>query len=738
MKITRRNRLDAGGRSQSPIRRRAAWVLVPLAVFGAVGAVVYYQTTSADSTSDMVYGTPSAPRLTAGPSEQLFRIDPTRSSVTYDVAEQLVGFDASHAKGSTSGVAGDIALNSASPPASRLGTIVVNVEQLHSDNRLRDARIRDDFLESHKYPLVTLSNASISGLPAKIENDTPYKFRIKGTLKVKGAEAPVEWAATARSTDGEIHIAASTTLKMSSFDVGPIRLLGLVSTSDDVKLSMDLVATDAAKLTVPATLPAPTGPKESVTQVSFRRDVQPVLQSSCASCHAKGESGAEHWQLDTAADASQIAEGIGTVVKSGYMPPWPASEVGVPLAHSKRLDNSSIAQLVDWAAAGGKLDVPAETPIIPTPSRASKTATPREDLTLRMPEAYAGSADVRDDYRCFILDPKFTSATFMTGYSVTPTERSVVHHSQIFHITADQVDSIQMRSGSDGKPGWSCLAGPTLPSGPRPQGSGTGQAPGQGAPGGMPTGGPPAGAGGAPNAGVIAGWAPGQDPVRFPLRSGILMQPGDVLVLQMHYHYESKPVADRTTVKIEVEPGTADLKALTIVNPLGPVEIPCDAGATEPLCDREASLAEAGRLYGRPGSAIEPALLGLCGRTASELAATYNDGTASSSCDYKVPVDGQIVSTMGHMHTLGSTFRLTLEPDGPSPTVLLDIPQWDFDWQMNYDLQTPVHVTAGQTIRMDCSWDRKNEPRRPQKYVIFAEGTEDEMCFSTYAIVPDK
>jgi hypothetical protein len=108
-------------------------VLVPLAVFGAVGAVVYYQTTSADSTPDVVYRTPSAPRLTAGPSEQLFRIDPTRSSVTYDVAEQLVGFDASHAKGSTRGVAGDIALNSASPSASRLGTIVVNVEQLNYD-----------------------------------------------------------------------------------------------------------------------------------------------------------------------------------------------------------------------------------------------------------------------------------------------------------------------------------------------------------------------------------------------------------------------------------------------------------------------------------------------------------------------------------------------------------------------------------------------------------------------------
>ena len=252
------------------------------------------------------------------------------------------------------------------------------------------------------------------------------------------------------------------------------------------------------------------------------------------------------------------------------------------------------------------------------------------------------------------------------------------------------------------------------------------------------TGGPGGGAPRSPNAGVIAGWAPGQDPVRYPQSSGILMQPGDVLVIQMHYHYASKAVADRTTVRLETEPGTADITPLTIVNPLAPVEIPCDAGATAPLCDRTAALAEAGRRYGRPGSAIEPALLGLCGRTAAELAATYRNGTASSSCDYKVPADGQIVSVMGHMHTLGSTFQLVLDPDGPSPTTLLDIPRWDFNWQMNYDLATPVRVTAGQTLRMSCSWDRNNDPTRAQKYVIFAEGTDDEMCFSTYALLPDK
>ena len=44
-------------------------------------------------------------------------------------------------------------------------------------------------------------------------------------------------------------------------------------------------------------------------------------------------------------------------------------------------------------------------------------------------------------------------------------------------------------------------------------------------------------------AGLVAGWVPGQDPVVYPQHSGILMQPGDVLVLQMHYHYDTTPDA---------------------------------------------------------------------------------------------------------------------------------------------------------------------------------------------------
>ena len=50
----------------------------------------------------VAYTVPAAPRLVAGSGETVYRIDPTRSQLTYRVAERIVGQTASHATGSDS------------------------------------------------------------------------------------------------------------------------------------------------------------------------------------------------------------------------------------------------------------------------------------------------------------------------------------------------------------------------------------------------------------------------------------------------------------------------------------------------------------------------------------------------------------------------------------------------------------------------------------------------------------
>ncbi len=719
-----------------------------VAVVAAVGATVvwrtFHETVSAKySTQNVVFQQPDAPHLVANTGERVYRIDPTKSSVQYSVREKLFGVGVHQAVGTTNGIAGDLAINSNAPATSRVGQIVVNVEQLHSDNSLRDARMRESYLGSHTFRFAYLSTTALSGMPATVVEGRAYHFQLLGALKVKQKLAPVTWDVTATVSGGKLTATATTHVKMSAFGIGPINLIGLVSTGDDVTLTMKLNAADPSRFNVPTTVPVPKAAHHSGGGPSFKTAVMPILRTNCASCHNAGQVGAAHWKLDNAADAARYADGVGAVVKAKYMPPWPASTKGIPLAHSKALDQKSIDIIQQWAEAGGPIDVPASTPMTPLPGPTGPK--PRVDKTLTMPQGYAGSLSAPNDYRCFVLDPQITKPTYLTGYTVIPNHREEIHHAQIFHVDAEQAAIGKAAVSADGKPGWTCYGSLSLPTLTPEQmakvdaetakftsttASSTGAttaAPQRHRRGSFSL-----------QPGLIAGWVPGQDPTIYPLHSGILLQPGDGLVLQIHYHYDKAPVPDRSAVEVQFSPGTENLKPIDIINPVGPVEIPCLPGQSKAkLCDRNAALADDARLYGPAGAYIEPGLLMLCGKSAEELAATMHNGVATSTCDYRIPENGTLVSVFGHMHTLGETFRLTLDPNTSQEKILLDIPAWNFGWQMNYELASPMRVTAGQTVRMDCSWDRALDPNRPPKYIVFAEGTEDEMCFSTYAIIPD-
>jgi polyisoprenoid-binding protein YceI/mono/diheme cytochrome c family protein len=734
---------DEGYADASPAKlpwyRRAAkasrshWVLSSFAVAAVLvlaGAVyVWSQVHSVLSVANVAvsYTVPDAPHLVAGNGETVYRIDPTHSSLTYGVDENLIGQTAHHVTGSTNGIAGDLALNAAHPSASRVGNIVANVEQLHSDNNLRDQQLRQRYLESETYPLVTFSTTKLTGLPASVVDGKTYSFTMTGTLTVHGVTAPETWKVTAKVANGKLDATAATTVKMSSFGVGPINLAGLVSTGDKVGLTFQFEALDPSKYTVPTTIAAPADLVGSGKGPSFKEAVAPILEQNCASCHQPDTVGYAHYKLTTAGDAAKVADGLRVVTTAKYMPPWPASDLGVPLLHSKALSQKDIDTIAAWAAAGGKLDEPASTPI--TPATSKPGTMPRADVVMKMPQAYTGSLSNPNDYRCFVLDPHLTKPMYMTGYTVTPDQITEIHHAQIFHIDAAQAKAGEQMSGQDGKPGWSCYAGPSLPDGGGFKAFKSKHAQDQlkkGFVGGF-TGQP----------GLVAGWVPGQDPVIYPENSGIKMEAGDALVLQIHYHYDTTPVPDRSTVSLQLTPGTEKVKELDIINPIAPVEIPCMPGVVAPLCDRNAAIADDNRLYGPGGGSIEGGLLLLCGKTSDQLAANFKDGVAHTTCDYQVPYDGTIVGVLGHMHTLGKSFRLTLEPGTPQQKILLDLPVWNFDWQMNYGLAQPIHVTGGEKIEMSCSWDRSLEPNRAPKYIVFAEGTEDEMCFGTYAMIPD-
>jgi polyisoprenoid-binding protein YceI len=656
-------------------------------------------------TTPIPFSIPTAKHLTAGSGETLLRIDAIRSSAEYEVGERFVGADVTTAKGSTKGINGEIALNLSQPSASRVGEIVIDLEQLASDNSLRDARLRDDYLESTAFPLATFTTTSVDGLPSTIEEGKNYPLTLSGDLQLHQAATPVTWKATATWSKGELKIDASTKILMSKYGIGPINVAALLTTEDEVTLRLSAVAVPPEKVSTRMEKQSETASVAGAPKYS--QTIQPILSNNCASCHQKDGIGSHIVALENAGDAAEVADGLATVTALRFMPPWPASDESVPFQHARGLTKAQIAAIGKWAKAGAPLDVKRST-AIPLPKEPDVPA-PRADISMKMAEPYTGSLAHPNDYRCFVLDPKVTSPQLITGTDFIPDERLVLHHVIATMYSSDFRETVEARDAADAGPGWSCAVG-GISRGANTNGRVTG----------------------------IGGWVPGHRPQNFGGEHiGFELQPGDFIVIQMHYHYadESTVLPDQSTMTLEVEPLTSTARMLKVGNPISPVELPCPTGVTGPLCDRNAALDDVAARFGPQARFIPDALLKMCGKTPEDYAQQL-DGTGATICDYKVRLDGEIVDVLGHMHELGSSYRMTLNPDTPNETILLDIPHWSFDWQLNYQPVTPVPVKRGDTVRIECRWDRSQRPLDTPRYIVFAEGTEDEMCFSTYTVLP--
>lgn len=96
----------------------------------------------------------------------------------------------------------------------------------------------------------------------------------------------------------------------------------------------------------------------------------------------------------------------------------------------------------------------------------------------------------------------------------------------------------------------------------------------------------------------------------------------------------------------------------------------------------------------------------------------------------EVPTDARILAFMPHMHVRGKAFRYELERPGEERVLLLDVPRWDFNWQLRYLLREPIEVPAGSTMHCTGWFDNgEDNPRNPDasKHVRWGRQSDDEM-----------
>lgn len=201
--------------------------------------------TSTPAAGDPTVASTAAPTMDPPAAAKVtYKIVPGESKVTYEVGETFLNQNNRFnlAVGVTSVVNGEIHADLADPPASSLGEFSIDISQFTSDSNRRDNAIRRDWLESTKFPMAVFKPTRIESLPASYTEGQAYTFRVTGDLTVKETTRPVTFDISASLQGDTLSGKATTTILMSAFGVGLISILGVLTTEDEARLTLDFVA----------------------------------------------------------------------------------------------------------------------------------------------------------------------------------------------------------------------------------------------------------------------------------------------------------------------------------------------------------------------------------------------------------------------------------------------------------------------------------------------------------------
>jgi hypothetical protein len=447
---------------------------------------------------------------------------------------------------------------------------------------------------------------------------------------------------------------------------------------------------------------------------TYYRDVAPILDSKCTTCHRLG--GIAPFSLTSAADARAHADGILRMTRAGAMPPWmPGADSPPYLGQDRRrLTAAELDTLARWVAAGApagdKADLHAK------PILGAGLTGPGTTVTLAPPKAYTPHAAGGgfDDYHCFLLDPKLKRDMYVTGALIRPQRTGIVHHVILYETSGAQAAAAQQLNAANHGQGWTCFGGPNLP--PDLTGPDSFDRLGQ----------PP----------WVAAWTPGHTTNALPSGTGVLLRRGAKIVMQVHYNLFEVAGPDRSQAQLRLRPATTRLTPLHTQLIPAPVELPCPDGVTGAQCSRQQALQDEATKYGAEAAFIPTALLRICNETLADFPHSVGVGTAiTTSCDRAVTRSETIYGVAGHMHLRGRDISIVLDPGTAKQQTLLHIPAWDFHWQDAYYLQHPIAVGPGDTVRVRCTFDNStaDQPvvggkQLTPRYVLWGEGTTDEMC----------
>src|SRR5215831_17355688 len=272
---------------------------------------------------------------------------------------------------------------------------------------------------------------------------------------------------------------------------------------------------------------------------TFTKDVAPVLQKHCQSCHRPGE--AAPFSMLTYEETRPWATTIRMAVTQKIMPPWFADPRYGHFSNQRSLSPDEIRTLVAWVNGGAQRGAPGDTPA-PTSHFVEGWEISSPDVVLQLPKPFEVPARGVIDYQYVIVPTGFTEDKWVQMLEVRPTDRAVVHH--IIAYLREPGSNFH----KDQKPGVFFTAPPAKAD----EKTDTSALPSD----------------------FLVGYAPGQ-PAEI-LRSGEakLIKAGSDIVFEVHYTPNGKATTDRTKLGLVFAKTPPKERVLTLSASNGTFKVP--------------------------------------------------------------------------------------------------------------------------------------------------------------------
>jgi hypothetical protein len=163
------------------------------------------------------------------------------------------------------------------------------------------------------------------------------------------------------------------------------------------------------------------------SKVTFNKDVLPILEKNCQSCHRPGE--VAPMSLLSYSDARPWAKSIKAAVVARKMPPWMADQNVGHFKNDRTLSAEDIATLTAWVDNGAPEGDAKDKPAALTFQDGWNI---KPDIIVEMPKAFQIPATGTINYKYVLVKTNFPQDMWITSAEMRPGNPKVLHHGKVW------------------------------------------------------------------------------------------------------------------------------------------------------------------------------------------------------------------------------------------------------------------------------------------------------------------